>query len=89
MAQSVSSKSARSVDQIYTSGCAACHDAGVAGAPITGNVGQWANRMPKGMDMLVNNAYNGYNAMPAKGLCADCSKDEIAAVVKYMLDKSS
>ena len=88
-AQSVSSKSARSVDQIYTSGCAACHDAGVAGAPITGNVGQWANRMPKGMDMLVNNAYNGYNAMPAKGLCADCSKDEIAAVVKYMLDKSS
>jgi cytochrome c5 len=45
--------------------------------------------MPKGMDMLVNNAYNGYNAMPAKGLCADCSKDEIAAVVKYMLDKSS
>ena len=89
VAQSVSSKSARSVDQIYTSGCAACHDAGVAGAPITGNVGQWANRMPKGMDMLVNNAYNGYNAMPAKGLCADCSKDEIAAVVKYMLDKSS
>ena len=87
--QSSSSKSARSVDQIYTSGCAACHDAGVAGSPITGNISQWANRIPKGMDMLVNNAYNGYNAMPAKGLCTDCSKDEIAAVVKYMLDKSS
>ena len=89
VAQSSSSKSARSVDQIYTSGCAACHDAGVAGSPITGNISQWANRIPKGMDMLVNNAYNGYNAMPAKGLCTDCSKDEIAAVVKYMLDKSS
>ncbi|MDA7802172.1 c-type cytochrome [Gammaproteobacteria bacterium] len=89
VAQSSSSKSARSVDQIYTSGCAACHDAGVAGSPVTGNISQWANRIPKGMDMLVNNAYNGYNAMPAKGLCTDCSKDEIAAVVKYILDKSS
>jgi cytochrome c5 len=45
--------------------------------------------MPKGMEMLVNNAYNGYNAMPAKGLCADCSKEEIAAVVKYMIEKST
>ena len=43
VAQSSSSKSARSIDQIYTSGCAACHDAGVAGSPITGNISQWAN----------------------------------------------
>ena len=88
VAQTSSSKVSRSVDQIYDSGCAACHDAGVAGAPVTGIASQWTNRLPKGMDMLVNNAYNGYNAMPAKGLCADCSKDEIASVVKYMLDKS-
>ena len=82
-------KAVRSNEQIYASGCAACHDAGVAGAPVTGNVSQWASRMPKGMEMLVNNAYNGYNAMPAKGLCADCSKEEIAAVVKYMVEKST
>jgi len=88
VAQTSSSKVSRSVDQIYVSGCAACHDAGVAGAPVTGIASQWTNRLPKGMDVLVNNAYNGYNAMPAKGLCADCSKDEIASVVKYMLDKS-
>jgi cytochrome c5 len=28
---------ARSAESIYTTGCAACHDAGVAGAPMMGN----------------------------------------------------
>jgi cytochrome c5 len=28
---------ARSAESIYTSGCAACHDGGVAGAPMMGN----------------------------------------------------
>ena len=36
--------------------------------------------------MLTNNAYNGYNAMPAKGLCMDCSREEIERSVQYMLD---
>ena len=32
---------ARSAESIYVSGCAACHDAGVAGAPMMGNKSQW------------------------------------------------
>ena len=67
-------------------GCAACHDAGVAGAPMMGNKGQWEARQAKGYEMLVNNAYNGINGMPAKGLCADCTKEEIGIAVQYMLD---
>jgi cytochrome c5 len=34
----------------------------------------------------VNNSYNGINGMPAKGLCADCTKEEIGLAVQYMLD---
>ena len=77
---------ARSAESIYTTGCAACHDAGVAGAPMMGNKAQWEPRQAKGYEMLVNNAYNGINGMPAKGLCADCTKEEIRIAVQYMLD---
>jgi len=39
---------ARSAESIYTSGCAACHDGGVAGAPMMGNKAQWEARQAKG-----------------------------------------
>ena len=77
---------ARSAESIYTTGCAACHDGGIAGAPMMGNKSQWEARQAKGYETLVNNSYNGINAMPAKGLCADCTKEEIGLAVQYMLD---
>ena len=77
---------ARTAESIYTTGCAACHDAGIAGAPMMGNKSQWEARQAKGYEMLVNNAYNGINGMPAKGLCTDCTKEEIGIAVQYMLD---
>jgi len=77
---------ARSAESIYTTGCAACHDGGVAGAPMMGNKSQWEARQAKGYETLVNNSYNGINGMPAKGLCADCTKEEIGLTVQYMLD---
>jgi cytochrome c5 len=76
----------KSAQEIYEEGCAMCHDSGLAGAPIMGNKGQWEVRQAKGYEMLVNNAYNGINGMPAKGLCADCTKEEIGIAVQYMLD---
>ena len=65
---------------------AACHDAGVAGAPMTGNKSQWKSRQAKGYETLVNSVWNGMNGMPAKGLCIDCTKEEIEIAVQYMLD---
>ena len=46
-----------------------------------GDVAVWDERMSKGIETVYNNAINGINAMPAKGTCADCSDDEIKAVV--------
>jgi len=77
---------ARTAESIYTTGCAACHDAGIAGAPMMGDKAAWETRQAKGYEMLVNNAYNGINGMPAKGLCTDCTKEEIGIAVQYMLD---
>ena len=76
----------RSGEAVYNLGCAACHTAGLAGAPMLANQAQWEGRLEKGLETLTNNAYNGYNAMPAKGLCMDCSLEEIERSVQYMLD---
>ena len=73
-------------EAVYNLGCAACHTAGLAGAPMLANQAQWEGRLEKGLETLTNNAYNGYNAMPAKGLCMDCSLEEIERSVQYMLD---
>ena len=76
----------RTGEAVYNLGCAACHTAGLAGAPMLANQAQWEGRRDKGLETLTNNAYNGYNAMPAKGLCMDCSLEEIERSVQYMLD---
>ena len=76
----------RTGEAVYNLGCAACHTAGLAGAPMLANQAQWEARLEKGLETLTNNAYNGYNAMPAKGLCMDCSLEEIERSVQYMLD---
>lgn len=78
---------ARAGDAVYTSGCAACHSSGAAGAPKTGDAAAWAPRESQGLDTLVKHAYEGFKGMPAKGLCADCSEEEIRGAVEYMLSQ--
>ncbi|MCH8499218.1 MAG: c-type cytochrome [Marinobacter sp.] len=77
----------RSGQDVYNAACMACHAAGVAGAPVTGNAGQWESRLDKGLETLVANAIGGIGAMPAKGGCASCSDEEIEKSVQYMLDQ--
>lgn len=79
---------ARSGKAIYTKSCSVCHSAGVAGAPKYTDVAAWAPRITKGIDTLYTHAINGFNAMPAKGLCMDCSETEVKAAVDYMVEGS-
>ena len=79
---------ARSAEEIYNSKCLACHANGVAGAPVVGNAGDWAPRIEQGLDTMVTHAINGFNAMPARGTCADCSDDDIRKTVEYMVSSS-
>ncbi|MDP6968020.1 MAG: c-type cytochrome [Gammaproteobacteria bacterium] len=75
----------RSGADVYTAACSACHSTGAAGAPKLGDAGAWAPRIAKGTDTLITNAINGINGMPARGLCMDCSDDEIKAAVEHMV----
>ncbi len=75
------------VESTYNSTCATCHAAGIAGAPKLGDVAAWAPRLDKGMDVLYASGINGLApAMPAKGMCFQCSDDDIKALVDYMVD---
>lgn len=76
----------RSGEEVYKTKCFACHDTGAAGAPKIGDAALWGARMDeKGLDLLVTNAINGINGMPPKGTCGDCSDEEIAASVEYII----
>jgi len=71
----------------YDKSCVTCHGAGVAGAPMLGDKGAWDDRIAKGMDVLYASSINGLApAMPAKGMCFNCSDDDLKAIVDYMVD---
>ncbi len=76
------------VERVYMQSCWACHNSGAAGAPKVGTAADWAPRIEKGMDTLLQNAINGVNAMPAKGLCFTCTDDDLRDLVQYMVDSS-
>ena len=80
--------SSKSGKDVYNSVCMSCHMSGAAGAPITGKVDQWTERLAKGNDKLYSNAINGIGVMPAKGGLMSLSDDEVKLAVDYMLEES-
>ncbi|MEX2963474.1 cytochrome c5 family protein [Microbulbifer sp. TYP-18] len=78
----------RSGQEVYDSSCHTCHAVGVAGAPKFGDAASWQKHIDKGLETLYTNAINGINAMPPKGLCMDCSDEEIKVAVDYMVNNS-
>jgi cytochrome c5 len=77
----------RTGEQVYNT-CAACHSTGAAGAPKFGDVVAWAPRIAQGAEILYTHSINGFKGMPAKGLCGDCSDDEIKAAVDHIVANS-
>jgi cytochrome c5 len=75
-------------ETIYNTKCMVCHATGVAGAPKFGDKEAWAPRIATGMDALLASATNGKNAMPPKGTCMDCSEQDLAAAIEYMVSHS-
>jgi cytochrome c5 len=75
-------------EAIYTSTCQACHGAGVAGAPKTGDAGAWGTRIAQGYDTIVKHAIEGIRAMPAKGGNPELDDVEVARAVVFMANQS-
>ena len=70
---------------VYDSACTACHTAGVAGAPKSGDKAAWAPRLKTGAAALYTSALKGKNAMPPKGGNLSLSDADVKAAVDYMV----
>ncbi len=81
-------KSLQSGEAVYTAACSACHAAGIAGAPRTGDVTAWAPRIKQGFDLLVKHAVEGFKAMPPKGGNSNLDSTEVARAVAFMGNQS-
>jgi cytochrome c5 len=77
----------RSGETVYKAQCAACHDAGLAGAPKLGDVAAWAPRIKTGYDALLTSALKGKNAMAAQG-GGEYDDTEIGRAVVYLTNKA-
>ena len=79
---------ARSGEELFNTTCVACHSSGAPGIPQKGDSEAWAPRIARGREALYESALNGRNAMPPRGMCMDCSDQEIRAAVDYMVSQS-
>jgi len=77
----------RTGEELYKAVCSACHEAGVAGAPKTGDKAAWAPRIGVGLDVLTKTALAGKNAMPPKG-GSDATPDELTRAIVFMTNRS-
>ncbi len=78
----------KSGEEVYNAACTACHGAGVAGAPKTGDKAAWSARIAQGAATLYKHSIEGFKGMPAKGGQSALSDDEVKAAVDYLVAKA-
>jgi len=78
--------------ELFTQACAACHGAGIAGAPKAGDAAAWAPRIAKGKNVLYQHALQGFQGtagmMPPKGGRVDVPDDLVKQAVDHMVEMS-
>jgi cytochrome c5 len=79
---------ARSGEAIVQATCAACHQAGAAGAPKLGNAAEWAPRIKTGLNAMVQTVIKGKGAMPPKAGDPSLTDAEIARAVALMANQA-
>ena len=72
------------IDAKYEKSCKLCHGTGLMGAPTIGDAAAWAPRLEKGSDALLKSVKEGFNAMPPKGTCMDCTDEDFQKLIEKM-----
>ena len=73
-------------EDTYNKFCFSCHAAGIAGAPRAGDAQAWAPRVAKGQALLLKTTVEGIApGMPPMGLCMQCTEEQLAAAIDYMI----
>jgi len=76
---------AASGEQVYAKNCASCHR---KENPRLGDKAAWKPLIAKGRDALVDSVIKGTKKMPHHGGKPRLSREDIAAAVTYMMEKS-
>jgi cytochrome c5 len=75
-----------SAEGVYEQYCAMCHTSGLAGAPLLHDEDHWGPRLEEvGFDEILQNSITGINAMPPRGMCMDCTDEQLGEVVEYLI----
>lgn len=75
-------------EKVFTASCAACHGAGVLGAPKFGDKTAWAPRIAQGKPTLYKHALEGFKMMPARGGNPALKDADVKAAIDYMVAKA-
>lgn len=75
-------------EETYNKFCHICHAAGIAGAPKLGDKTAWEPRVAQGLGVMLQHVEKGFNAMPPKGTCVDCTTSDLEAAIQYMVSQS-
>ena len=79
----------RSTPELWAQSCALCHVDGNASAPRIGNLSEWAPRLAKGADVLLQHTLEGFNQMPPLGYCMACERDDFVELIDFMTQNMS
>ncbi|MFJ2684287.1 c-type cytochrome [Pseudomonas sp. NPDC087342] len=71
-------------EAVFNGTCTNCHSGQSWMAPKKGDHVAWKRRLEKGTDVLVKHVTEGFRAMPARGLCMDCTEEDYKAVIAWM-----
>ncbi|MEC6742958.1 c-type cytochrome [Pseudomonas qingdaonensis] len=77
-------QAAQEPEAVFNRACQMCHNGQLPMAPKKGDQDAWKPRLAKGNDVLVKHVTEGFNAMPPRGLCMDCTAEDYQAVIDYM-----
>ena len=69
--------------------CSGCHDCGGYDAPRLGHPGEWAAVLQREREQVYRRVLEGIGDMPAKGMCYQCSEEQLNDLVDYVLDRVS
>jgi cytochrome c5 len=78
----------RAGNEVYNSGCVACHATGAANAPKLTDKAAWEPRAASGFSALLQSATIGKGAMPPRGGLMSLSDADIGNAIRYMLKEA-
>jgi len=84
VAAAASAQAAQDPEAVFNKSCTACHNGQLPMAPKKGDAAAWQPRLAQGMDTLVKHVTEGFNAMPPRGMCMDCTAEDYKATIEWM-----